>query len=111
MFMLFAFLFRGHQMQPSGHAQMHEQMAVVEEIKNNEFAATLNGCYRPSPDPLAKGFCRRFRDRPGPVNPCRYDALAHEAGCVEIVHNGLHFREFGHLQFVTEDRGQTTENR
>jgi hypothetical protein len=104
-FMLLTFLFCGYQVQSTGHAQMHEQMAVVAKIENNEFAAALNGGYRSVPDLLAKCFCRRLRDRAGPENPCRYDALAHKAGSVEIVYNGLHFREFGHFGSGSEVQG------
>lgn len=86
---------------------MHEQMAVVAKIENNEFSAALNGGYRSAPDLLAKYLCRWLRDRAGPENPCRYDALAHKAGCVEIVYNSLYFREFGHFGSGSEVQGST----
>ena len=85
-------------MQAAGHSQMHEQLAIVLEIENNEFSAAPDGCYCPAPDPVTKRFCRRFRDRTGPENPCGLYGLTHEAGCVEVVDDGLYFRKFGHVQ-------------
>ncbi len=97
MFMLFTGLFGAHQMQPAGHAQMHQQMAVVVEIENNEFSATANGVNRPAPDLITKRFCRRFRDCAGPENPGRLYGPAFKPGCSEVINNGLYFRKFGHV--------------
>ena len=80
--------------QAPGHAEMHDQHAVVVETQQNIFGAPVDAADAPSFD-LGRQALRDRTPQIGAMQRQLQQPLAPDAG-LEAAHDGLDFRKFGH---------------
>jgi hypothetical protein len=83
--------------QASGHAKMDQQMFRAGQVKNNVLAPATDVCHLFVFYPHTEDVGRRFKNRTRPKDLSTNDDGSDQAGCFEVVNNGLNFRQFGHF--------------